>query len=1033
MPSKRRTPAKALASAAAKAASVPPKDTPPQPTKAVPAPPPQPPLPPPPPPQPVESSATKVRREWQKFITDWYEPQQKKIREQIQKELATKYKKSGSLKTQQKARDSEFQQKISKLALQLAEPARIEWEKRLEAAQLREDEWDDMTSEEQQAVLSVFVGLFGDEEEGDSDDAANDQYTLGNASSIGEDEFPTEDQYKVTSSKPSPPMPSSVTFELVNPSSLFVEMASPPILTKSLPSLSMDNLATFGASNVGRPAEPASSNPATTGGFGFQNWASEAGLSLHPPLSQASKSAPRPRATDNISRQASAMSTISSPPLFSNQPSPPQSSPPTQIVKASPLTTTDALPLGKRYIGPTILDDEETLDEDLLKSKMAAEYEEFRNSLRIQMIYDFHAEAAEIEIKLVETLLADEGTKESRARAKVVQEHEMHMMALREQKEEERKKRCAEERDRRREELKAYLARTPLRSPQHRDDDPSGWKGAPSKSSNKSAPQKGRSAAQKENLPVPQLSASSSGSAAKSEPPGILKKSASALSQAEASSNEAIFAQAAARLAQAIQTADGPNVPQPSQARKRTNSTRLPNQDIPQITINFADPPNGIPPSTSAPAPAVKGKKAKKGQAAASRPITDELDADAEPPPLPSPWGAPTSKSAWNAPSTSHLKNTFVSDELDPDASPGIFSTLASSFTSAWTGTTKNPSGTLEKKSKTVTFMDEPDVEPDVPPISTWGAKPQNGAWGSVNGKQKKATVMEDQKQRGPAPSPPSASGGKKPVKASAAPTTKRPKAVVVSEELEGMDEDGMLTPSPPQTLPQTKGTKTAWGPTSAKQTKAATPPAGTQPPRRMESSTSKSARVETVLDPYDAWETAGASASANMPGTLDGVDILEESDDEDDDGWLDKENAEYWNNFIGVEPEKESAEVPTKHVRWTPTRDCDSDEEGESGEFGDKFAGELWMQYAISGGEAPELDTPTAAPEVVQTQKTKQETGLWEKGKMKKGGGPIGEGGKPPSIIDRAAIQGTPWPKMESWLSSATRVGQSSSSARFL
>jgi len=236
MPSKRRTPAKAPASVAAKAAPSTPKGAAPQPAKAAPAP--SPPPPPPPPPQPVETPAAKVRREWQKFISNWYEPQLKKLKEQIQKDLAAKYKNSGLSKAQQKARDAELQKKVSQMAPQLAEPARTEWEKRLEAAQLREDEWNDMSTEEQQAVLNVFIGLFGDDDGDDDDDGAS-------AFSIGEDEIPSEDQYRAPASKPSPPMSSSATFELVNPTSLFVETASPLNPTKTLPALSMVRLGTL--------------------------------------------------------------------------------------------------------------------------------------------------------------------------------------------------------------------------------------------------------------------------------------------------------------------------------------------------------------------------------------------------------------------------------------------------------------------------------------------------------------------------------------------------------------------------------------------------------------------------------------------------------------------------------------------------------------------------------------------------------------------------------------------------------------------
>ncbi|KAI6002964.1 hypothetical protein EDD15DRAFT_1443850 [Pisolithus albus] len=669
MPSKRRTPAKAPASAAPKATPAASKDTLPAPPKATPAPT----LPPPPPP-PTESAAAKVRTEWRQFIVSWYEPEKKKFEQQLQKELTAKYKKLGSSKIQQKARAAELDEKLCNLAKQLAEPARSEWERRLEAAQLREDQWDDMTSEEQQAVMRVFVGFFGDEEDDDDEDDDN-QVAVADPVSSEAEECATQDPSggftSLPRAKPSP-MSTNATFEFVNPTSLFVDGASPPPPSTSLPSLSMDHLATLGTSHAGRPLDPSPQNASAGNAPSFHNWASEAGLVVPQHQLQTSKPgsatlASRPSATDGISRQASAMSTVSSPPLFSNKSSPPQSSPRIQSTKASPSAVNEALPLGKRYIGPTMLDDDEPLDENLLKSKMATEYEEFKHSLRIQMIYDFHMEAADIEIRLVEMLLTDKGTKESRAKA--VQEHEMHMMALREQKEEERKRLCAEERERRRQEHRAYLAQAALRSTQGRDVDPSsGRKGAPLKASDKSVPPKGLTVSQKENAPVYPLTASASGTGSKPEPPGILKKSPSAMTEAEASSNEALFAEAAALLAQGRLTADGLVSPQPPQSRKRTNSTRLPDHQIPQITVNLASPPPPTTPSTPAvPTAATKGKKAaKKGQVAAPKPaaISEESnkpDIDAEPPPSLSSWGTSISRGVWGNPPTR------ATEESDPD------------------------------------------------------------------------------------------------------------------------------------------------------------------------------------------------------------------------------------------------------------------------------------------------------------------------------------------------------------------------------
>ncbi|KAI6033501.1 hypothetical protein BKA83DRAFT_4177935, partial [Pisolithus microcarpus] len=75
---------------------------------------------------------------------------------------------------------------------QLAEPARSEWERCLEAAQLREDQWDDMTSEERQAVMRVFVGFFGDEEDDDDEDGDN-QVAVADPLSSEADECATQD------------------------------------------------------------------------------------------------------------------------------------------------------------------------------------------------------------------------------------------------------------------------------------------------------------------------------------------------------------------------------------------------------------------------------------------------------------------------------------------------------------------------------------------------------------------------------------------------------------------------------------------------------------------------------------------------------------------------------------------------------------------------------------------------------------------------------------------------------------------------
>ncbi|KAI6165881.1 hypothetical protein EDD17DRAFT_1549188 [Pisolithus thermaeus] len=261
--------------------------------------------------------------------------------------------------------------------------------------------------------------------------------------------------------------------------------------------------------------------------------------------------------------------------------------------------------------------------------------------------------------------------------------------------------------------------------------------------------------------------------------------------------------------------------------------------------------------------------------------------------------------------------------------------------------------------------------------------------------------------------------------------TNKRAKAAAVSEELEGVEEEEMLLSAPPPLSRQTS-TTAAWGTMPTGQTKVATSQTGPQPLRGMEASRSKPTRAETIPEPSGAWGMPGGGGSVNMPGALEDVDVSEESDE--DDGWLDKENAEFWNEFIGLGTEKQAPETPTdpaRHVRWMPNVDRDSDGEDDLDDGGDSLSGEIWMQYAIGGGEIPVLDA-AVEPEEVPAQR-RPELNVWEQGKAKKGGGPSNDAGKSSSTFDKTTLQGAQWPKMESRLSSTSRVGQSSGSARFL
>lgn len=404
---------------------------------------------------------------------------------------------------------------------------------------------------------------------------------------------------------------------------------------------------------------------------------------------------------------------------------------------------------------------------------------------------------------------------------------------------------------------------------------------------------------------------------------------------------------------------------------------------------------------------------------------SDKPDVDAEPPPSLTSWGASISRGVWGNPPT------VATEESDPDAGTNLFSTFTSSLTAAWDTTKKPNSG---KKSKTVTFTDDVGGEDEAAPIAPWEPKLPKGTRSAVNGKQAKKTVpvVEEQTSRGPAKVTPQHSNAKKPSKASVTSTAnKRAKAAAVSEELEGAEEEEILLSAPPPLSRQTS-TTTAWGPVPNGQTKVATSQTGPQPLRGMEASRSKPARAETIPEPNGAWGMPRGGDSVNMPGALEDVDVSEELDEDDD--WLDKENAEYWNKFIGLDAEQQAVETstdPAKHVRWMPSVDHDSEGEDDLDDDGDSLGGEIWMQYAIGGGETPVLDA-AIEPEVVPTQR-RPELNVREQGKAKKGGGSSNDAGKSSLTFDKTTLQGASWPKIENWLSSTSRVGQSSGSARFL
>ncbi|KAG1850289.1 hypothetical protein C8R48DRAFT_727787 [Suillus tomentosus] len=1013
MPPKRKTAAKSTPAPAKPAAPPPPKPAPaPTPPAVKQAPPPPP--PPPSPPVIIESPSTKVRKEWLDFISTWYEPQKKKLVDQLTKELDAKYKKSAS-RMQQNARHAEMEKKLSEIMTQLAEPAHEEWNSRLAAQQLRVDDWIDITEQEQQSVIDVFNAFYDDNEEEENHPTPFDANELEEPVASAVEEPQLGDSSPFFTNRQSPPTPVTANFQLVNPSSFFMDTISPAKQARKLPELAMDNLATLSNLSTGRPPADTSSNASTA--LGFQGWASEAGLAPQ----GASQSTNRNRATDNISRQPSAASS----PLFSSQTAP-NNSPPQPSSKISPLTANHTLVPGKRYIGPVIAEEEaEPIDEELLKAKMAADFLEYKMEVRIQMIQQFHAKASAIEIELARQLESSNSTSSKESRLLTLHEHEENMMSLRESKELERKKLCDKERDRRLQEhrflqqvaAQKAINQTRLNASASSSKIPPasqpGW-------TTHSAP---KLASQKENLSTGSLPT-------KPDPPSILKKSASARSyDIIPGFDEAAFVKAqaeAASLAKGKQPASTLNRPS---VLKKTESASSHDEPVEPVVPS-------PPPTTHT----TKGKKGKKTSVDAPQPKTvtfnEVPDADAEPPPA---------KGAKGARSPLFV---MIEEEVDEDADP-MFSMWNPKSARA---TTPAPA----KKGKVAVVAQEAAVEP-APPVAS------APVWGSAAvGKKGKAPVAP-------------AESTAEPYQTWTAPGKKgKGKAPIIPAE---PMEDPFQTWNAPKSSISTKKTKvtvteeldedadpaaTAWG-VGLKGASAAAKKVVPQPEaRRGAQSFSKSALVQDVDEEEDEeeeeededeeeWDQIRPASA--IPGGLD-------TGEAESDAW----GSSYWDNLANGQPVSQTstesashwssfakahstADESAQHMVWTPSKEAE--EESGDEDLGESMENALWMQYAISGGEIPGFEGPdpqenahahapvksTSAAAVSHKKITNEPTtSIWEQGKGKKKSAPAIETRAAQQVPTSSSARTAQWPKakmeMENW---ASRLGQSSGSARHL
>ncbi|KAF9239255.1 hypothetical protein BU15DRAFT_74678 [Melanogaster broomeanus] len=553
-------------------------------------------------------------------------------------------------------------------------------------------------------------------------------------------------------------------------------------------------------------------------------------------------------------------------------------------------------------------------------------------------------------------------------------------------------------------------------------------------------------------------------SSSKLELPGILKKSISALSQDEASANESVFANAMAMMAQGKFStsgfapyppsneavfanpattlfapgklgSNGLSVPQPPSIMKKTNSSRSQEPDIPHITVSLR---------TCCPSNRTHDhREGQEGQERTTKCSSSLLS--------PSPSPSLKSLTSTRSPLQRRLLGRSSGHREERSGSSvrirvciqvqcfryGRSGTMmlpqAMTQAPSWGNVTTKKTIPAGKKGRSVTISEEPDVEADpiVSPPSFSAAKTTKGAWGSVNVKSKFAPTIVEENEPEPAPTPPVTSAGSKkttktPTPAKSPWTKQQAQATFVLEE-----QVSEVEPAPAPSRTNERGTKSR-GPQA-------------EPRRGTETSVSKSVRVETVPDPEDDWAEISAGGSS-MPGTLefDGEKDAEDEDEEDGgaSAWFDQENINYWANFIGSQSEAQAQEAPEatekvgKHVRWTPTVDEDSDEEEEFGAVDEDLDDPVWLQYAVSGGDIPSPESAPAEPRVTLSDNAQRGPNLWEQGSGKKksvqSNGDIGNRAQQTPVFDRAAFPGGQWPKMENWLSSAPRVGQSSGSARF-
>ncbi|KAL0068992.1 hypothetical protein AAF712_003985 [Marasmius tenuissimus] len=355
------------------------------------------------------SRADLVRNLWAEFES-WHTEQLALLDERITKALreldqnrkpAGGGKKKGKSKDKEKDADHEKKKADTRKELEKSfdgNKVRQEWQKRLEKAGLFDYDWHDMTQNEQKKVEKI-LGVDLDLNEGD-----------------------------VTIIETAPPPPPPASTQRTSPSSL----ATSPMSNSSRLDVMSEPYAFVDPASF-RAAEAVAEE------IPFDNWLE---------VRQRHKSDDEPYSATVQGTVASRIS--KSRPTLHVQNSCQQCTPPSGQPIVLPSTPKCLLPprpkrSKQHYIGP------ELLDVDYDESVEAEQFREFKMSVRIEMIREFHQDAAEADIQLALTIeqANHSGAVSKGMTAQLVEDHERNMLKLRQSKEKERKERVEQERQRR--------------------------------------------------------------------------------------------------------------------------------------------------------------------------------------------------------------------------------------------------------------------------------------------------------------------------------------------------------------------------------------------------------------------------------------------------------------------------------------------------------------------------------------------------------------------------------------------------------